>query len=269
MRAAKPARRRRRSSSTTTASRAAATRSSSCAGLPAPGSADEPAALRARVERLELEQPDDRRRRVPRARSPQGGGIVEERISGAELRSPSVQLRVTPLGEVEILSTHDQLLGRPERAELPRLPCSPPTSATRGAITRRGGEGRRAARARGRAGPLRRRLRGRPRRRTAAGRRTRSRSTCARAARRTRSSRSSSSPTATYDPGHRALHRAERPREAPRGDRPPRVRAAPRPLRRRSLRHRRPAPPALRPRPPDRRRLPHDERARRARPDRA
>jgi hypothetical protein len=41
------------------------------------------------------------------------GGIVEERISGVELRSPSVQLRVVPGGEVEVLSTHDQLLGGP------------------------------------------------------------------------------------------------------------------------------------------------------------
>jgi hypothetical protein len=41
------------------------------------------------------------------------GGVVEERIAGEELRSPSVQLRVTPLGTVEILSTHDQLLGGP------------------------------------------------------------------------------------------------------------------------------------------------------------
>jgi hypothetical protein len=38
-------------------------------------------------------------------------GIVEERIEADEIRSPSVQLRVTPLGEVELLSTHDQLLG--------------------------------------------------------------------------------------------------------------------------------------------------------------
>src|SRR5437660_4628877 len=40
-------------------------------------------------------------------------GIVEERITGDEFRSPSVQLRVTPLGAVELLSTHDQLLGGP------------------------------------------------------------------------------------------------------------------------------------------------------------
>jgi hypothetical protein len=43
----------------------------------------------------------------------QDGGIVEERVTGGEIRSPSVQLRVTPLGEVELLSTHDQLLGGP------------------------------------------------------------------------------------------------------------------------------------------------------------
>src|SRR6266511_5247198 len=42
-----------------------------------------------------------------------GGGIVEERIGGAEYRSPSVQLRASPTGEVEVLSTHDQILGGP------------------------------------------------------------------------------------------------------------------------------------------------------------
>jgi hypothetical protein len=41
------------------------------------------------------------------------GGIVEERIQGRDFRSPSVQMRISPLGEVEILSTHDQLLGGP------------------------------------------------------------------------------------------------------------------------------------------------------------
>jgi hypothetical protein len=40
-------------------------------------------------------------------------GVVEERIMGEEFRSPSVQLRITPLGGVELLSTHDQLLGGP------------------------------------------------------------------------------------------------------------------------------------------------------------
>jgi hypothetical protein len=41
------------------------------------------------------------------------GGIVEEMVGGEEIRSPSAQLRVTPLGEVEQLSTHDQMLGGP------------------------------------------------------------------------------------------------------------------------------------------------------------
>ncbi len=39
------------------------------------------------------------------------GGVVEERVRGERIVSPSVQMRVTPLGEVELLSTHDQLLG--------------------------------------------------------------------------------------------------------------------------------------------------------------
>jgi hypothetical protein len=39
------------------------------------------------------------------------GGIVEERLTGAELRSPSVQFRALPDGSIELLSTHDQLLG--------------------------------------------------------------------------------------------------------------------------------------------------------------
>jgi hypothetical protein len=41
------------------------------------------------------------------------GAIVEELIVGEELRSPSAQLRVSPLGEVELLSTYDQMLGGP------------------------------------------------------------------------------------------------------------------------------------------------------------
>jgi hypothetical protein len=39
------------------------------------------------------------------------GGIVEERIVGEEILSPSAQLRALPDGTVELLSTHDQLLG--------------------------------------------------------------------------------------------------------------------------------------------------------------
>jgi hypothetical protein len=39
------------------------------------------------------------------------GGIVEERIEGDDFRSPSVQFQVSPAGQVEVLSTHDQMLG--------------------------------------------------------------------------------------------------------------------------------------------------------------
>ena len=39
------------------------------------------------------------------------GGIVEERIGGEDFRSPSVQLRLSPAGQVDIMSTHDQVLG--------------------------------------------------------------------------------------------------------------------------------------------------------------
>ncbi|MEA5573747.1 peptide ligase PGM1-related protein [Calothrix sp. UHCC 0171] len=42
------------------------------------------------------------------------GAIVEVFVEGEIKRSPSVQGRITPTGEVEILSTHDQILGGPD-----------------------------------------------------------------------------------------------------------------------------------------------------------
>jgi len=39
------------------------------------------------------------------------GGIVEEFVLGEVLESPSVQCRVNPVGEPEVMSTHDQMLG--------------------------------------------------------------------------------------------------------------------------------------------------------------
>ena len=80
--------------------------------LPAPGGDDERTALARRVEGMAFEHQDTR---LPWyfGQLTQDGGIVEERVGGIELRSPSVQLRVTPLGDVELLSTHDQLLGGP------------------------------------------------------------------------------------------------------------------------------------------------------------
>lgn len=47
-------------------------------------------------------------------RIPELGAIVEAFVEGEIKRSPSVQGRITPAGEVEILSTHDQILGGPD-----------------------------------------------------------------------------------------------------------------------------------------------------------
>ncbi len=42
------------------------------------------------------------------------GGVVEELIRDPKATSPSVQLRIAPNGELEALSTHDQILGGPD-----------------------------------------------------------------------------------------------------------------------------------------------------------
>ena len=39
------------------------------------------------------------------------GGIVEAFIEGEIKESPSVQCRINPIGETDIISTHDQLMG--------------------------------------------------------------------------------------------------------------------------------------------------------------
>jgi hypothetical protein len=80
--------------------------------LPSPGAADERAALAERLQKMSFEKPDTPYESYM-AKLGERGGILEERISGSEVRSPSVQLRVTPDGEAEILSTHDQILGGP------------------------------------------------------------------------------------------------------------------------------------------------------------
>jgi hypothetical protein len=77
--------------------------------LPAPGDEDEAELIGARVAAMALEA-DGLTVEAYLAKLA-GGGIVEERIVGEELCSPSVQLELTPAGEVEVVSTHDQLLG--------------------------------------------------------------------------------------------------------------------------------------------------------------
>ena len=79
-------------------------------GLSPPGSSGERAEVMQRLREMELESPDTPFD-VYIAKFAEGAGIVEERITGEELLSPSVQLRVLPGGDVELLSTHDQLLG--------------------------------------------------------------------------------------------------------------------------------------------------------------
>src|SRR3954467_11207328 len=81
-------------------------------GLPAPGAESERDALRRRVEGMAPEHVGTPVTAYLERRAA-GGGIVGERVEGDEVRSPSVQLRVTPHGEVELLSTHDQILGGP------------------------------------------------------------------------------------------------------------------------------------------------------------
>jgi len=68
--------------------------------------------LDAAVLNMELEDPSASRDDFL-AYLEEGGGVVEERIGGDEYRSPSVQLRASPTGDVEVLSTHDQILGGP------------------------------------------------------------------------------------------------------------------------------------------------------------
>lgn len=48
------------------------------------------------------------------SRIPELGAIAEAFIEGDEKRSPSVQARIVPDGTVEVLSTHDQILGGPD-----------------------------------------------------------------------------------------------------------------------------------------------------------
>jgi len=80
--------------------------------LPAPGGPDEAHRIAERVGRL---VPEDKGLSVAAflARLEQHGGVIEEWITARELESPSVQLQITPGGELRLLSTHDQILGGP------------------------------------------------------------------------------------------------------------------------------------------------------------
>ena len=158
-------------------------------GLPPAGAADERDEIVQRIRRMQFERPDTALDCLL-SKLAERGGIVEELISGVELRSPSVQLRVTPSGKVELLSTHDQVLGGPSGQSY--LGCRFPADfAYAPAIS---GEATIIGDRLAREGVIGRFALDFVAVRDAAddGRRTPSRSTCARAARPTRSSRCSS-----------------------------------------------------------------------------
>jgi hypothetical protein len=100
------------------------------AGLPAAGDSGERAAVLDRLRSMKFESARMTHERFAEKLAVHGG-IVEELIAGRDFRSPSAQLRVTPLGDVEALSTHDQMLGGPSgQAYLGcRFPASPDYAA--------------------------------------------------------------------------------------------------------------------------------------------
>jgi hypothetical protein len=111
------------------------------AGLPATGAPEERELIGQRVARVAPEVD----RVTPAAflrRLAAEGGVVEERITAREIRSPSVQLRITPAHAVEVLATHDQILdGRSEqRFAGCRFPADPAYALAVSDLARRVGE---------------------------------------------------------------------------------------------------------------------------------
>src|SRR3954447_25563501 len=90
-------------------------------GLPRSGARGELARIGERVDAMRLQAAGvSTSEYLERLRR---GGIVEERIVGRELRSPSVQLELGPL-EARIVSTHDQII-RDDTCVGCRFPASP------------------------------------------------------------------------------------------------------------------------------------------------
>jgi hypothetical protein len=108
------------------------------AGLPSPGASDELARIDERLADLapavSSVSPE-----AFLAKLAMHGGIVEERITGRELRSPSVQFLVSPGAGVELLSTHDQILGGPSGHQYLgcRFPADPAYAPMIAALARR------------------------------------------------------------------------------------------------------------------------------------
>jgi hypothetical protein len=108
------------------------------AGLPAPGTPGEHALVEQRLARL-VPEVDGVSAAAYLRKLVADGGVVEERITGRELRSPSVQLRITPAGAVEVLSTHDQILHGRSGHEFAgcRFPADPSYAPAISALARR------------------------------------------------------------------------------------------------------------------------------------
>lgn len=107
------------------------------AALPAPGSPAERELIHQRLVRL-APQVDGVTPTAFLAKLAAEGGVVEERITADELRSPSVQLQITPTRAVELLSTHDQILDGPsgQRFAGCRFPADPAYAATVSVLAR-------------------------------------------------------------------------------------------------------------------------------------
>ncbi|HWK28148.1 MAG TPA: ATP-grasp domain-containing protein [Solirubrobacter sp.] len=117
-------------------------------GLPRPGARGEKRRIGERFDALALEADVPLELYLERLSA---GGVVEERITGDELRSPSVQLELTPGGEARIVSTHDQILSG-QRYLGCRFPAEPAYAGAITASARRVGALLAQAGARGRAG---------------------------------------------------------------------------------------------------------------------
>lgn len=80
---------------------------------PNPMPTDTPArheALRGALHTMKFSSPEHSKTEFF-AKFAQMGGIVEEFLEAEQVHSPSVQMRITPAGELHIISTHDQALG--------------------------------------------------------------------------------------------------------------------------------------------------------------
>jgi hypothetical protein len=108
------------------------------AGLPAPGTPGEHELIRQRLAQVAPEA-DGVGPAAFLDKLAAAGGVVEERISAREVRSPSVQLRITPRRAVELLSTHDQILhGRSgQQFAGSRFPADPAYAPAVSALARR------------------------------------------------------------------------------------------------------------------------------------